>query len=108
LFVKSTGAAAAAVAGGPQDRVRRFRLRGGRRKVFCTRAPVAQWMAITPDGASVGPPTPELPAGFRSQRFRRRRRGYIVGTGAKNLFGVHRRFWADVQDGDVQRWCDRL
>ena len=90
LFVKSTGAAAAVLPVGHKIVFDDFACAVGDAKVFCTKGtPVAQWMAITPDGASVGPPTPGLPAGFPDPNdFVVGDESYIVGTGAKNLFPV--------------------
>ena len=90
LFVKSTGAAAAVLPVGHKIVLDDFACAVGDAKVFCTKGnPVAQWLAIVPDGTSVGPPTPGLPAGFPDPNdFVVDDESYIVGTGAKNLFPV--------------------
>jgi len=90
LFVKSTGGAAAVLPVGHKIVLDDFACAVDDAKVFCTKGnPVAQWLSITPDGSSVGPPTPGLPVGFPDPNdFVVGDESYIVGTGAKNLFPV--------------------
>ena len=90
LFVKATGAAAAVLPVGHKIVLDDFACAVDDAKVLCTKGnPVAQWLSITPDGTSVGPATPGLPAGFPDPNdFVRGDESYVVGVGAKNLFPV--------------------
>lgn len=90
LFVKSTGGAAAVLPVGHKIVLDDFACAVDDAKVFCTKGnPVAQWLSITPDGASVGPATPGLPVGFPDPNdFVVGDESYVVGTGPKNLFPV--------------------
>jgi len=94
LFVKPSGSAAAALPAGHRIAFADFECavsgpdNGG--KTLCTKGnPVAQWFEITPAGATIGPPTPGLPAGFPDPKdFVVGDESYGVGVGAKNLFPV--------------------
>ena len=90
LFVKSTGGAAVVLPVGHKIVLDDFACAVDDAKVLCTKGdPVSQWLSITPDGASVGPPTPGLPVGFPDPNdFVVGDESYIVGVGAKNLFPV--------------------
>lgn len=90
LFVKSTGGAAAVLPVGHKIVLDDFACAVDDAKVLCTKGdPVAQWLSITPDGASVGPATPGLPVGFPDPNdFVVGDESYVVGTGPKNLFPV--------------------
>ncbi len=90
LFVKSTGGAAAVLPVGHKIVLEDFACAVDDAKVLCTKGdPVAQWLSVTPDGASVGPATPGLPVGFPDPNdFVVGDESYVLGTGPKNLFPV--------------------
>lgn len=90
LFVKTSGAAAAVLPVGHKIVLDDFACAVDDGKVLCTKGnPIAQWLSITPDGSSVGPATPGLPAGFPDPNdFVIGDESYVVGVGAKNLFPV--------------------
>lgn len=89
-FVKPSGAAAAVLPVGHKIVLEDFTCAVDDGKVFCTKGnPVAQWLSITPDSSSVGPPTPGLPVGFPDPNdFVVGDESYLVGSGAKNVFPV--------------------
>jgi hypothetical protein len=90
-FVKSTGPAAAVLPAGHKIVVADFECAvGDGPNTVCTKGtPAAQWMQIGPSGATVGPATPGLPAGFPDPKdFVVSDQSYVVGAGPKNIFPV--------------------
>ncbi len=90
-FVKSTGDAAPLLREGQKLAFGDFECAVGAGSfTACTKgAPVAQWMALSPNGSGLGPATEGLPPGFPDPLdFVVADETYIVGAGAKNMFPV--------------------